>query len=63
MKQAESESTAENCEKPGSLGKKMKAISMTMRIRMGKKNVKSCSEDIVSHTPSSSYDYRQCLSN
>ncbi|KAK9962284.1 hypothetical protein ABG768_007655 [Culter alburnus] len=40
------ESTAENCEKPGSLGKKMKAISMTMRKRMGKKHVKSYSEDM-----------------
>lgn len=51
------ESTAENCEKPGSLGKKMKAISMTMRKRMGKKHVKSYSEDMVSHNASSSYDY------
>ncbi|XP_016312897.1 SAM domain-containing protein SAMSN-1-like isoform X1 [Sinocyclocheilus anshuiensis] len=44
--EAESESTAENCEKPGSLGKKMKAISMTMRKRMAKKHVKSYSEDM-----------------
>ncbi|XP_039518712.1 SAM domain-containing protein SAMSN-1a isoform X3 [Pimephales promelas] len=44
--EAEGESTAENCEKPGSLGKKMKAISMTMRKRMGKKHVKSYSEDM-----------------
>ncbi|RXN07535.1 heat shock 70 kDa 13 [Labeo rohita] len=43
---AEGESTAENCEKPGSLGKKMKAISMTMRKRMAKKHVKSVSEDM-----------------
>ncbi|KAI7801060.1 putative SAM domain, partial [Triplophysa rosa] len=48
--EAESESTAENCEKPGSLGKKMKAISMTMRKKMGKKHVKSGSEDIVDDT-------------
>ncbi|KAA0702102.1 SAM domain-containing protein [Triplophysa tibetana] len=46
----ESESTAENCEKPGSLGKKMKAISMTMRKKMGKKNIKSYSEYIVDDT-------------
>ncbi|KAK7156589.1 hypothetical protein R3I94_006595 [Phoxinus phoxinus] len=44
--EAEGEYTAENCEKPGSLGKKMKAISMTMRKRMGKKHVKSYSEDM-----------------
>ncbi|XP_050986048.1 SAM domain-containing protein SAMSN-1a [Labeo rohita] len=44
--EAEGESTAENCEKPGSLGKKMKAISMTMRKRMAKKHVKSVSEDM-----------------
>ncbi|XP_016133740.1 uncharacterized protein [Sinocyclocheilus grahami] len=44
--EAEGESTAENCEKPGSLGKKMKAISMTMRKRMAKKHVKSFSEDM-----------------
>ncbi|XP_043115881.1 SAM domain-containing protein SAMSN-1a isoform X2 [Puntigrus tetrazona] len=44
--EAEGESTAENCEKPGSLGKKMKAISMTMRKRMAKKHVKSYSEDM-----------------
>ncbi|KTF71636.1 hypothetical protein cypCar_00042405 [Cyprinus carpio] len=44
--EAEIESTAENCEKPGSLGKKMKAISMTMRKRMAKKHVKSYSEDM-----------------
>ncbi|XP_067307812.1 SAM domain-containing protein SAMSN-1a isoform X2 [Pseudorasbora parva] len=44
--EAEGESTAENCEKPGSLGKKMKAISMTMRKRMGKKHVKSYTEDM-----------------
>ncbi|XP_051535648.1 SAM domain-containing protein SAMSN-1-like isoform X2 [Myxocyprinus asiaticus] len=44
--EADGESTAHNCEKPGSLGKKMKAISMTMRKRMGKKHVKSCSEDM-----------------
>ncbi|XP_056127090.1 SAM domain-containing protein SAMSN-1a isoform X4 [Rhinichthys klamathensis goyatoka] len=44
--EAEGESAAENCEKPGSLGKKMKAISMTMRKRMGKKHVKSYSEDM-----------------
>uniref|UniRef100_A0A673IYV2 SAM domain, SH3 domain and nuclear localisation signals 1a n=1 Tax=Sinocyclocheilus rhinocerous TaxID=307959 RepID=A0A673IYV2_9TELE len=37
---------SENCEKPGSLGKKMKAISMTMRKRMAKKHVKSFSEDM-----------------
>ncbi|XP_016131644.1 SAM and SH3 domain-containing protein 3-like [Sinocyclocheilus grahami] len=46
IKQAESESTAENCEKPGSLGKKMKAISMTMRKRMAKKHIKSYSDDM-----------------
>uniref|UniRef100_A0A671KLV3 SAM domain-containing protein SAMSN-1-like n=1 Tax=Sinocyclocheilus anshuiensis TaxID=1608454 RepID=A0A671KLV3_9TELE len=44
--ESEGESTAENCEKPGSLGKKMKAISMTMRKRMAKKHVKSFSEDM-----------------
>ncbi|XP_059390263.1 SAM domain-containing protein SAMSN-1-like isoform X4 [Carassius carassius] len=44
--EAEGESTAENGEKAGSLGKKMKAISMTMRKRMAKKHVKSFSEDM-----------------
>ncbi|KAF4104236.1 hypothetical protein G5714_015223 [Onychostoma macrolepis] len=44
--EAEGDSPAENCEKPGSLGKKMKAISMTMRKRMAKKHVKSYSEDM-----------------
>uniref|UniRef100_A0A8C2CXP6 SAM domain, SH3 domain and nuclear localisation signals 1a n=1 Tax=Cyprinus carpio TaxID=7962 RepID=A0A8C2CXP6_CYPCA len=44
--EAEGESTAENCEKAGSLGKKMKAISMTMRKRMAKKHIKSFSEDM-----------------
>lgn len=57
IKQAEGESPAENCEKPGSLGKKMKAISMTMRKRMAKKHVKSYSEDMVSHNARSSFDY------
>ncbi|KAM6946326.1 SAM domain-containing protein SAMSN-1-like [Aplochiton taeniatus] len=36
--------------KSAGLGKKMKAISLTMRRRMGKKHVKSLSEEIVSHT-------------
>ncbi|XP_052433162.1 SAM domain-containing protein SAMSN-1a isoform X1 [Carassius gibelio] len=44
--EAESDPTAEHCEKQGSLGQKMKAISMTMRKRMAKKHVKSCSEDM-----------------
>ncbi|XP_051965905.1 SAM domain-containing protein SAMSN-1-like [Xyrauchen texanus] len=44
--EADGESMAHNCEKPGSLGKTMKAISMTMRKRMHKKHVKSYSEDM-----------------
>ncbi|XP_051963707.1 SAM domain-containing protein SAMSN-1a [Xyrauchen texanus] len=48
--EADGESTTQNCEKPGSLGKKMKAISMTMCKRMGKKHVKSFSEDMVDDT-------------
>ncbi|XP_051520824.1 SAM domain-containing protein SAMSN-1a [Myxocyprinus asiaticus] len=44
--ETDAESTAQNCEKPGSLGKKMKAISMTMCKRMGKKHVKSFLEDM-----------------
>lgn len=48
--EAEGDTTEENCEKPGSLGKKMKAISMTMRLMMGKKHVKSYSEDVADDT-------------
>ncbi|XP_056330102.1 SAM domain-containing protein SAMSN-1a [Danio aesculapii] len=44
------DSAADISEKPGSLGKKMKAISMTMRKRMGKKHVKSYSEDMADDT-------------
>lgn len=36
--------------KQGSLGKKMKAISLTMRRKMGKKHFKTFSEEAVSHT-------------
>ncbi|XP_076832338.1 SAM domain-containing protein SAMSN-1a [Brachyhypopomus gauderio] len=46
---AESEVGAENRDKQSVLGKKMKAISMTMRKRMCKKPVKSCSEDAEDH--------------
>ncbi|XP_066538458.1 SAM domain-containing protein SAMSN-1a [Hoplias malabaricus] len=41
----EGEPGTENCDKHGALGKKMKAISLTMRMKMGKKHAKSCSED------------------
>ncbi|XP_053543439.1 SAM domain-containing protein SAMSN-1a isoform X3 [Ictalurus punctatus] len=41
--QAEGESGAERKDKQHGLGKKMKAIALTMRI--GKKHIKSCSED------------------
>ncbi|TRY81817.1 hypothetical protein DNTS_001895 [Danionella cerebrum] len=44
--EVENESGANHSEKPGSLGKKMKAISMTMRKRIAKKQVKSCSEEV-----------------
>lgn len=43
----ESESLDQN--KSAGLGKKMKAISLTMRRKMGKKHVKSFSEETVSH--------------
>ncbi|KAJ8349146.1 hypothetical protein SKAU_G00277350 [Synaphobranchus kaupii] len=43
------ESGNESCDqsKPGSIGKKMKAISMTMRKKMGRKYVKALSEEMV----------------
>nr|XP_055052752.1 SAM domain-containing protein SAMSN-1a isoform X1 [Misgurnus anguillicaudatus] len=47
---ADGVSSVENCDKPGSLGKKMKAISMTMRKKMGKKHVKTCHEDMADDT-------------
>ncbi|KAL7832148.1 hypothetical protein AOLI_G00296960 [Acnodon oligacanthus] len=43
---AEDEPGTENSDKHSGLGKKMKAISLTMRMRMGKKHGKSCSEDM-----------------
>ncbi|KAI4902345.1 hypothetical protein NFI96_014077, partial [Prochilodus magdalenae] len=43
---AEGESGMENSDKHSGLGKKMKAISLTMRMKMGKKHGKSCSEDM-----------------
>ncbi|XP_017562704.1 SAM domain-containing protein SAMSN-1a isoform X2 [Pygocentrus nattereri] len=43
---AEGESGTENGDKHSGLGKKMKAISLTMRMRIGKKHGKSCSEDM-----------------
>ncbi|XP_036381370.1 SAM domain-containing protein SAMSN-1-like [Megalops cyprinoides] len=45
---AEGEPGVESCDqsKPGSLGKKMKAISMTMRKKMGRKYVKALSEEM-----------------
>ncbi|XP_073778896.1 SAM domain-containing protein SAMSN-1a isoform X6 [Danio rerio] len=48
--ETEGDSAADISEKPRCLGKKMKAISMTMRKRMGKKPVKSCSEDMADDT-------------
>ncbi|XP_072547666.1 SAM domain-containing protein SAMSN-1a [Salminus brasiliensis] len=43
---AEGESGTEHNDKHSGLGKKMKAISLTMRMKMGKKHGKSCSEDM-----------------
>lgn len=47
LEQAEGESGVQRKDKQHSLGKKMKAIALTMR--RGKKQIKSCSEDMVSH--------------
>lgn len=47
LKQTESESGAERKDKQHCLGKKMMAIAWTMR--RGKKHIKPCSEDAVSH--------------
>lgn len=41
--------------KSAGLGKKMKAISLTMRKRLGKKHAKSLSEEMVSLTHAHSY--------
>lgn len=46
----EGNSTLETCEpgKQGSLSKKMRAISLTMRLKMGRKCAKNLSDDMVS---------------
>ncbi|XP_066555658.1 SAM and SH3 domain-containing protein 1 isoform X2 [Amia ocellicauda] len=48
---AEGEAGAESCDhnhaKTGSLGKKMRAISLTMRKKMGKKYIKALSEEMI----------------
>ncbi|MBN3300133.1 SAMN1 protein, partial [Amia calva] len=50
-KPAEGEAGAESCDhnhaKTGSLGKKMRAISLTMRKKMGKKYIKALSEEMI----------------